>query len=144
MRRRLRLFRRPAAGQMVFWFILSPTPIYWMPPEPPQRSRPTPRRNVPSWRPRRARSDSRPSEDRQEWTINRLIRRHAACVLCGRWPAACDHRIRGRVMLVCRACESRPDTPVRLAEIAMVDWSATPDPVEEQPTGTRPSAPPMY
>jgi hypothetical protein len=45
VKRRLCLFRRPATGQMVFWFVLAPTPSYWSPPETSQRARPTPRRN---------------------------------------------------------------------------------------------------
>jgi hypothetical protein len=129
-------WHRPAPGQLMFRFLLVWMPLELRrPPEPAQRARPTLRWNGPSWRPRRLRSESRPSEDRLERTIDRLVRRRAACVLCGFWPAPCDHRIRGRLMLVCRACQARPETRTRLDEIVRVDWAATPDPLEVSTSG---------
>jgi hypothetical protein len=77
----------------------------------------------PSWRPRRARGDSRLSGDRRDWTVDRWTRRGAACLLCGHWPAPHDRLVRGRLVLVCGACERRPDTLTRLDEVVREDWS---------------------
>jgi hypothetical protein len=50
------------------------------------------------------------------------MRRGATCVLCGaRWsPIA--HKVRGRILLVCRRCDARPETMSRLTELVAVDW----------------------
>jgi hypothetical protein len=127
MRHRPRRFRRPAPGQMVFWFVVSPVPTYWTPSEAPQCFKPRKRSNVPSFRRWRAGGDPRPSGNRVDWQVNRWVERGAACVLCNHWPASCDHLVRGRIMLVCRTCEARADTRVRLEEIALVDWRETPE-----------------
>jgi hypothetical protein len=44
---RRHLLRRPAPGQLAFWFVLSPVPICLNPAEAPQRARPVARRNYP-------------------------------------------------------------------------------------------------
>jgi hypothetical protein len=43
-------------------------------------------------------------------------------LLCGaRWsPIA--RKVRGRILLVCRACDARPETAARLDELVAVDW----------------------
>jgi hypothetical protein len=123
IRRGFPRWRRPAAGQLSFWFIDSPEPIYWTPPQPPQRSWPRRRSDIPSFRPRRARSDPRPFQNRVEWQVDRWARRRASCALCSRWPAPCDHQVGARLLVVCRACEAKEDTPARLRELVTVDWA---------------------
>jgi hypothetical protein len=79
------------------------------------------------WR-RRRKATVRPVERsarREDWTIGRLLRRGAACALCGRWPAPRDRRIGGRLILLCSGCDRRPDTAARLAELVFVDWAKT-------------------
>jgi hypothetical protein len=133
LRRWFPRWRRRAPGQLMFWFVLSPVPIYWTPPEPPQRARPAPRPNAPSWRPRRARRECRHSQDRRDRQVDRWLRRGAACALCKRWPAPHDHLVHGRLLLLCKSCESQPDSLVRLTEIVLTDWRKTPDPAESVP-----------
>jgi hypothetical protein len=36
--------------------------------------------------------------------------------------------IGGRLLLLCRTCEARPDSLARLAELVTVDWRRTPEP----------------
>jgi hypothetical protein len=122
-------WRHPARNQMSFWFLVSPEPLYWTPPEPLRRSRPRGRANVPPFRPPRARSDPTPSQDRVERVVDRWVRRGVGCAICHHWPAPCHHRVRDHVFVICRACAARPDTVVRLEEIALVDWRETPEPV---------------
>jgi hypothetical protein len=131
--RHLRRFRRPAPGQLVFWFVLTPVPIYWSPPESPHRARPAPRWNAPSWRPRRARTERRHAQDRRDAQVDRWVRRGAACALCKRWPAPHDHLVHGRLLLLCKRCESEPDSLARLGEMVATDWSPTSDPAESVP-----------
>jgi hypothetical protein len=115
--------RRPALGQQVFSFLLR-----WMPIEPPRPAPPPP---LPHgwWRRHRPTPPTTPaarSADRDGRIIDRWLRRGAACVLCGSWPAPCDHRIGARLILVCRRCDRRPDTTARLHEIVCTDWAASP------------------
>ena len=79
----------------------------------------------PSWRPRRNRGETRPSSDRRDRIVDRWIRRGASCLLCGHWPAPHDRLVRGRLVLVCDACERRPDTGTRLDEVVREDWRQT-------------------
>jgi hypothetical protein len=113
--------RRPAPGQLAFRFF-----VEWLPIEPP---RPPPEPMPAFWWRRRRQAPGKPPErspDRDARTIDRWLRRGAACILCGSWPAPCDHRIRGRIVLVCKRCDARPDTAARLNELVFVDWVATP------------------
>jgi hypothetical protein len=61
-------------------------------------------------------------------TVDRFIRRGAACCLCSAWPAPCDHHVNGHLLLLCRTCEARPDAMARLTELVTVDWRRTPEP----------------
>jgi hypothetical protein len=114
--------RRPAPGQLVFTFLLR-----WLPIEPPRPAPPP----LPHgwWRRDRRKAPTTPvarSADRDDATIDRWLRRGAACVLCGSWPAPCDRRIGARLLLVCRHCDRRPETAERLNEIVSTDWAASP------------------
>jgi hypothetical protein len=110
--------RRPALGQLVFRFL-----IEWLPLEPP---RPPPAPPLPGgwWRRRREghRTRQERSERRDDWTITRWVNKGVGCVLCRRWPATIHHKIGHRLLLVCGACDRRPDTLARLTEIVAVDW----------------------
>src|SRR5262249_55602611 len=66
------------------------------------------------------------SERPADEIVGRLLRRGAACVLCGRWPAPRDRRIHGRLVLLCSACDRRPDAGARLEEMIQIDWSRDP------------------
>jgi hypothetical protein len=110
--------RRPAPGQLAFSFMLT-----WLPIEPPRPPPPLPA----GWWRRRRTAPARPPERqsaRDYRTVSRWLRRGAACVLCGSWPAPCDRRIGGRLILLCRGCDRLPDAAARLTEIVCVDWTA--------------------
>jgi hypothetical protein len=49
--------------------------------------------------------------------VDRWVKRGAACLLCGHWPAPHDRLVRGRLVLVCALCDRRPDTDMRLDEV---------------------------
>jgi hypothetical protein len=117
--------RRPARGQLSFWFIESPVPIYWTPPEPSRRSRPRSRPVIPPFRPRRARSDPGPFQSRVERQIERWVRRGAACLLCSSWPAPCDRWVGKWLIVLCRSCNALADAQARIEEIVKVDWAET-------------------
>ncbi len=55
--------------------------------------------------------------------VDRLVRRGAHCCLCQSWPAPVESWVEGRIMLTCRICAARPDTRVRLEEIAEIEWA---------------------
>ena len=55
--------------------------------------------------------------------VDRLVARGAHCCLCRNWPAPFESWVEGRIMLCCRACAARPDTRVRLEEIAEIEWT---------------------
>jgi hypothetical protein len=90
-----------------------------------ERTLPARTRKRPSWRPRRARNEIRPSMDRRDWKVDRLVRRGASCLLCGRWPAPFDRLIDGKLVLVCALCERRANTGTRLDEVVREDWRQT-------------------
>jgi hypothetical protein len=72
IRRTLSRFRRPAPGQMWFWFILSPEPIYLeVRPLAPRRSAPSKGRILPPWR--RGRRGDRPGRQRQRWQGKSIV-----------------------------------------------------------------------
>jgi hypothetical protein len=119
MRRRY----RPAPGQLVFLFVAA----IGDPPPPPVVARgrtpapcPTDR---PTWRPRRARNQTRPPEATMNRKVDRFVRRGAHCCLCRSWPAPVESWVAGRIMLVCRSCSGKASTPARLEEIASVEWN---------------------
>src|SRR5262245_24868013 len=112
---------QPAQGQLTFVFMVEWLPL---PPRPPP---PKPPPALPSrwWRRRREARKTLPERptDQDARTIDRWLRRGAACVLCGSWPAPCDHRLGARLLLVCRRCEQKPDTLARLNETVRIDWT---------------------
>jgi hypothetical protein len=128
MKHRLPCLRRhrPARGQLLFIWVTT-----WLPLEPP---RPTP---LPAfwWRKSR-KSTQRPperSEDRDDRTIDRWVKRRATCLLCGGWPAPCGRWIQGRLIVLCRECDVRPNATVRANEIITQEWRELPD--EWEPRG---------
>jgi hypothetical protein len=119
MRRR----HRPAPGQLMFLFVAAlgdppPPPVVARAKAP--AARPTDR---PSWRPRRARIQTRPPEATMARKVDRFVRRGAHCCLCRTWPAPVESWVDGRIMLTCRTCAGKPSTPARLKEIAAVEWN---------------------
>jgi hypothetical protein len=66
--------------------------------------------------------------DKDGRTIDRWIRRGTSCVLCPRWPAPYDHRVDGRLQLLCQRCENKPDSLAHLVELTAVDWQPAPEP----------------
>jgi hypothetical protein len=130
--------RRPAAGQLWFLWFTAAAPIYLDEPRPPRRRpRPAGYKVPPSAR-RRVLADPRPPADPTARVVTRWIGRGAACCLCRRWPAAHDHMIGGRLLLLCRVCEDRPDSLARLGELVREDWRRTP---EANPIGMERSTP---
>jgi hypothetical protein len=118
---------RPAAGQLTLMFVAALGDVAIVVAKPPvvPRGRPpaAPPSDRPSWRPRRAGRQEKPPESTMERKVDRFVRRGAHCCLCRSWPAPTEHWIDGRIMLVCRCCSAKPDTPARLREIASVEWN---------------------
>jgi hypothetical protein len=119
MRRR----HRPARRQLMLVFLAAlgyplPSPVVagGRAPAP----RPSDR---PSWRPRRARNQTRPREGTMARKVDRFVRRGAHCCLCRTWPAPVESWVDGRITLTCRACAWRPSTAARLEEIAVNEWN---------------------
>jgi hypothetical protein len=115
---RRRRFRYPAPGQMTFRFLLVWTPLE--PPRPP----PLPH----GWWRKSRKAPERPPERPGEGdarTVNRWIKRRASCVLCGSWPAPCDHRIGSRLVLLCRDCNKKPDALARVREVISIEWAGS-------------------
>ena len=59
--------------------------------------------------------------------MDRWIKRRASCVLCRSWPAPCDHWLGHRLVLLCRACNNKPDALTRVREVASIEWEETPE-----------------
>jgi hypothetical protein len=119
-------WRCPAHGQMTFVFLTTWLPLEVEPP------RPTPLPH--GWWRHRARTSTRPVErspDRDDQTIDRWVQRGASCCLCGAYPAAKDHWVAGKLLLLCRVCDRRPDALTRVQELVTVDWRETPEPVRD-------------
>jgi hypothetical protein len=121
---RWRCLRRKKSlpGQLLFAFVTSPTPIFLTPPAAPRRDRRDSRWNVPSWRPQRPHGERGLSEERTDWQVDRWVSRHAGCCLCRAWPAPHDRLVGGRLVVLCKRCNTRPDSDVRLHEIISQDW----------------------
>jgi hypothetical protein len=115
---------RPAPNQLVFWFILAEIPIF---PDAPKSARPRPRPAsyvVPPTSRRERPEPARPSQERIDRTVTRWLRREAGCALCGRFPATNLHQIETRLLLLCRTCQAKPNSPARLREMVRDDWRA--------------------
>ncbi len=76
-------------------------------------------------RPPLVRERPRPPKATMARKVDRFVKRGAHCCLCHRWPAPIESWVEGRIMLVCRSCAARPDTRVRLKEIAEIEWAGT-------------------
>jgi hypothetical protein len=130
MRPTTRRWRHPALGQLAFRFLIDWLPIE--PPRPPPApSPPRPPERLPSlWWRRRRPATRRPVERstaRDGRIVDRWIRRGASCCLCKRWPAPYDRRVHGRLLLLCRSCQSKPDSSARIEEIIFTEWRASPE-----------------
>jgi hypothetical protein len=82
-------------------------------------------REAPRPKPARRTDRPRPPEATMARKVDRFVQRGAHCCLCHRWPAPVDFWVEGRIMLTCRICATRPDTRVRLEEIAEIEWAGT-------------------
>jgi hypothetical protein len=118
--------RKVLPGQLLFAFVTSPTPVFLTPPAAPRHDRHDSRRNVPSWRPSRPHGERGPSEKRREWQTLRWLERKAGCLLCGRWPAPHDRLVCGRLIVLCKVCDARPESNERAIEIISQDWRIEP------------------
>jgi hypothetical protein len=118
---------RPALGQLMLLFTAAlgdPYPVAARPPVVARERRPeTWQIDRPSWRPRRARNETRPPETTMARKVDRFVRRGAHCCLCHTWPAPVESWVNGQIMLVCRSCSGKPNTLARLREIAAVEWN---------------------
>jgi hypothetical protein len=78
--------------------------------------------NVPSWRLERAHGEREPSERCINRQVTRWVTRHAGSALCGAWPAAFDRIVGHRLLVLCKTCNARPNSDVRLREIVSQGW----------------------
>jgi hypothetical protein len=68
---------------------------------------------------------SEPSNARREWQVDRWVKRGAACLVCGKWPAPVERLVLGKLVVVCRECDQQPSTAARIVETIAMDWEAT-------------------